>query len=318
VADPARTCGAGDAEPSCPTCCWSPEQLARAGAEGSLPCAGAGLEDGDGAASTLTVAHRAASLAVREALALAGMLRLRPSIGCEHRDDLTRLRLDSYRVPFDPACPAHHELGCERRADLDRAPAELRLDELASRCGLEPDDELLLAATGVVELALCTRCSAPAHPYRRVGSPSLACGACGGALAPARVTRRLRWSDAAAHVGSESAAVLFVDGDVFAVRGRAGVRSFRFPPAPLAWQPGRSAWVEARDRELFVRLPEVYDLERIRRGRLALIGLGHLGSAVLAQIAPLPLAVVILVDRDHFAPHNAQSFGIPVGEETRA
>jgi hypothetical protein len=245
------------------------------------------------------------------------MLRLRPSIGREHRDDLTRLRLDSYRVPFDPACPAHHELGCERRADLDRAPAGLRLDELASRCGLEPDDELLLAATGVVELALCARCSAPAHPYRRVGSPPLACSACGGALAPARVTRRLRWSDVAARVGSESAAALFVDGDVFAVRGRAGVRSFRFPPSPLAWQPGGSTWVEGRDRELFVRLPEAYDLERIRGGRLALIGLGHLGSAVLAQLAPLPLAGVILVDRDHLAPHNRQAFGISVGEELR-
>ena len=95
------------------------------------------------------------------------------------------------------------------------------------------------------------------------------------------------------------------------------MRAYRFPPAPLAWQPGRSAWVAARDRELFVRLPEVYDLERIRRGRLALIGLGHLGSAALAQLAPLPLAGVILVDRDHFAPHNRQAYGIPVGEEVR-
>jgi len=101
------------------------------------------------------------------------------------------------------------------------------------------------------------------------------------------------------------------------VRGRGGARAYRFPPTPLPWQPGRAEWNEATDRELFVRLPELYDLERIRRGRLAIIGVGHVGAAVLAQIAPLPLAGLVLVDRDDFAPHNAQSFGITV-EEARA
>jgi molybdopterin/thiamine biosynthesis adenylyltransferase len=318
VADPAGTCGDPDAEASCPACCWSPGQIARAGGEGSLPCAGAGLDDGDGAASTLTVGHRAASLAVREALALAGMLRLRPSIGREHRDDLVRLRLDSYRVPRNPDCAAHHELGCERVTALERPPGALRLHELARLCRFEPDDELLLAATQVVELALCAGCSARAHPYRRAGSAPPSCHACGGALAPARVTRRLRWRDAAVRVGSESAAVLFAEGDAFAVRGRGGARAYRFPPAPLAWQPGGAAWVEARDRALFVRLPAHYDLDRIRRGRLAIVGTGHAGSAVLAQLAPLPLAGLVLVDRDDFAPHNAQSFACAACEEARA
>lgn len=315
VADPARARRDLDAEPSCPSCCWSAEQIARAGGEGSLPCAGFAL--GDGAASTLTAAHRAATLAVREALALAGMLRLRPSIGCEHRDDLAALRLESYRVPFNPECAAHHELGCERVTHLERQPDALRLDELAQLCRLEPDDELLLAGTEVVELALCVRCGARAHPYRRVGSAAIPCRACGAELAPARVTRRVRWSDAAPQLGSASAASLFVAGDAFAVRGRGGARAYRFPPAPLPWEPGRSAWNEDTDRALFVRLPELYDLERIRRGRLAIIGVGNIGAAVLAQIAPLPLAGVVLVDRDDFAPHNAMSFGIAV-EEDRA
>jgi hypothetical protein len=239
------------------------------------------------------------------------MLRLRPSIGREHRDDLVRLRLDSYRVPFNPECAAHHELGCAT-VDLGREPDALRLDELARLCRLEPDDELLLAATELVELALCPRCLTQEHPYRRVGSPTMRCRACGADLAPARLTRRIRWSDAARHVRSASAASLFLEGDAFAVRGRGGARAYRFPPAALPWQPGRAAWDEARDRALFVRLPALYDLERIRCGRLALVGLGHVGSAVLAQIAPLPLAGVVLVDRDGFAPHNAQSFGIAV------
>ena len=317
VADPARARRDLDAEPSCPSCCWSPEQIARAGGEGSLPCAGVALDDGDGAASTLTAAHRAATLAVREALALAGILRLRPSIGFEHRDDLATLRLESYRVPFNPECAAQHELGCERVTHLERQPDALRLGELAQLCRLEPDDELLLAATEVVELALCGRCFERAHPYRRVGSPAIPCRACGAELAPARVTRRIRWSDAAPHVGSASAASLFLAGDAFAVRGRGGARAYRFPPTLLPWQSGRAAWNDATDRELFVRLPELYDLERIRRGRLAIVGVGHVGAAVLAQIAPLPLAGLVLVDRDDFAPHNAQSFGITV-EEARA
>ena len=91
-------------------------------------------------------------------------------------------------------------------------------------------------------------------------------------------------------------------------------RAVRFPPAPLAWQPGSAAWSEARDRALFARLPAHYDLDRIRRGRLAILGVGHAGSAVLAQLAPLPLAGLVLVDRDHFAPHNAQSFALPAQE----
>ncbi len=310
VADPTRTRRELDAEPSCPICCWSAEQIALAGGEGSLPCAGLALEDGAGAASTLTAAHRVATLAVREALALAGMLRLRPSIGREHRDDLATLRLESYRVPFDPECAAHHELGCEPVVDLERQPEALRLDELARLCRLAPDDELLLAGTEIVELALCVRCRAPAHPYRRVGSPAIPCCACGAALAPARVTRRVRWSDAAPQPGSASAASLFVAGDAFAVRGRGGSRAYRFPPTPLSWEPGRAAWNEDADRALFVRLPELYDLERIRRGRLAVIGVGHVGAAVLAQLAPLPLAGIVLVDRDVYAEHNSQSFAL--------
>jgi molybdopterin/thiamine biosynthesis adenylyltransferase len=318
VADPAGTRGDPEAERSCPACCWSPAQLARAGGEGSLACAGAGPDDADGAASTLTVAHRAASLAVREALALAGILRMRPSIGLEHRDDLARLRLDSYRVPRNPDCSAHHDLACGSVAELGGPPDELGLAELARRCRLEPDDELLLAATEVVELALCAGCSAPTRPYRRAGGAAPPCAACGGAPVPARAARRLRWRDVASRAGAASAAALFAEGDAFAVRGRGGTRAYRFPPAPLAWQPGRAARVEDRDRALFARLPAHYDLERIRRARLAIVGNGHAGSAVLAQLAPLPLAGLILVDRDDFAPHNAQSFAIATGEEARA
>jgi tRNA A37 threonylcarbamoyladenosine dehydratase len=94
------------------------------------------------------------------------------------------------------------------------------------------------------------------------------------------------------------------------VRGRGGARAYRFQPTPLPWEPGPAAWNEDTDRALFVRLPELYDLERIRRGRLAVVAVGHVGAAVLAQLAPLPLAGIVLVDRDEYSARNAQSFAL--------
>jgi hypothetical protein len=105
-------------------------------------------------------------------------------------------------------------------------------------------------------------------------------------------------------LGETLASEWFGAGDHFAVVGARGTRNFAFPARPLAWQAGEP-WDERVDPAHFVRLPRCYDLDQIRRTRLAIVGLGHVGSAVLHQIAALPWAGLLLLDRDHFEPHNA-------------
>ena len=46
------------------------------------------------------------------------------------------------------------------------------------------------------------------------------------------------------------------------------------------------------------------DLARARSARLGIIGLGNIGAAVLAQLAPLPWRSVLLIDRDVLEGHN--------------
>jgi len=45
---------------------------------------------------------------------------------------------------------------------------------------------------------------------------------------------------------------------------------------------------------------------------VAFLGLGHVGSAALQQLAPLPFAGFLLVDRDRIEEHNLPSSSLPV------
>jgi hypothetical protein len=314
VADPARAQrGDPGAEPSCPICGWSRETLLRSGEDLGFPCASV-PDTGEGAASTLTLGQRAAGLAVREVLALAGVVPLPPSVGRELREDLRSLRLESFRVPFEPGCAADHALASGDPLQLDLEPAGLRLADLARACRFEPEDTIVLAASELVHVAACgPPCWEVARPLRRIGSPRLPCSRCGAPQSTLRRTRRVRWAEAAACVGHASAARWFEPGDAFAVEGRDGARLYRFPAPPLAWEPGEP-WREAAARPRFRRLPADYDLDAIRGRRVALVGLGHVGSAVLQQLAPLPFAGFLLVDRDRIEEHNLPSISLPVEE----
>jgi tRNA A37 threonylcarbamoyladenosine dehydratase len=93
------------------------------------------------------------------------------------------------------------------------------------------------------------------------------------------------------------------------VVGAEGVRVYAFPAAPLAWEAGL-AWDPARDAARFARLPADWDLARLRTARLGFLGAGHVGAAALAQLAPLPWAGFVFVDRDRLALHNRPSLAI--------
>jgi hypothetical protein len=314
VCDPTRTPGDPVAEPSCPVCAWSRATLLRSGEDLGLPCASA-LDTGEGASSTLTLGQRAAGLAVREALALAGVVPLEPSVGRELREDLRALRLESFRVPLAPDCAADHALASGERVQLDLEPGELCLGDLGWACGVGPDDTIVLSGSELVHTAACRRCREIARPLRRAGRPLPPCARCGAPLGPLRRARRISWAEAAARTPRASAAEWFDRGDAFAVQGRPGVRVYRFPPPPLPWERG-GPWRGAEARPRFRRLPADYDLDAIRRTRVALLGLGHVGSAVLQHLAPLPFAGFLLVDRDRIEEHNLPSFSLPA-EATR-
>lgn len=317
VAHVARGSGSdGNSETACPICPWSIEQLARTGEDLGLACAGIQLDSDAGASSTLTLGHRAATLAVRETLALCGALpRVQPSVGREIRDDLYGLRLESFRVRLEPGCAADHSLAAPAEP-LGLEPDEIRLGELTSACSIHPEDTIVLAASELVETAMCVHCFATARPLRRVGSPRPPCTGCGGPMAPVRRARRVRWGDAAASMRHASASEWFAPGgDAFAVEGRDGARAYRFPAPRVAWQAG-APWSEEAARRRYERLPSDYDLDAIRRKRIAILGLGHVGAAVLQQLAPLPFAGFLLLDRDSFQERNRPSFAIPVEERT--
>lgn len=314
VCDPARVSGAApDAEPSCIACPWGATQLARSGEDLSLACAGVQMGSGDGAPSTLPMGQRAASLAVHELLALLGVVRgLAPHPGFEIRDDLGRMRLERFRVRPSDACAADHAL-CAPSELIGLEPEELLLGELARACDVRPEDAIVLATTELVHTAACLRCWSTSFPFRRLGGPRLPCGGCGAPMVPVRRTRRVRWGEAAASVRHASASEWLSPGDKFAVISRGGVRTYRFPAKPLDWRAG-APWHEATARPRYERLPGAFDLDAIRTKRIALLGAGNLGSAALQQLAPLPFAGFLVVDRDVFEERNRASFALPVEE----
>jgi molybdopterin/thiamine biosynthesis adenylyltransferase len=320
VCDPAGA-AAGDpqAPRSCLVCCWSPGSLARAGEDVGVPCAG--FSENEPYASSLTMGQRAATLGARETLALAGAIDLAPSVGFEIRDDMANMRVERFAVPADEEnCAGHHALACPDLEHLDLEPSQLRLGALARACGIDPADHIVLASREVAELATCVACFLPAYPYRRTERRLACCRHCGGEMVPVRRTRRLRWGAAAEQVSGLPASEWFDPGDRFAVIAERGTRAFAFAASPLEWQSGKP-WNAEQDALRFERLPGAYDLERIRRKRLAILGLGHVGAAVLHQIAPLPWAGLVLVDRDRFESRNAPAYPLlttPEAKETRA
>jgi hypothetical protein len=136
------------------------------------------------------------------------------------------------------------------------------------------------------------------------------CHACGAPIAAVRRTRRVPWGEAAAAVCGLGASAWFRPGDLFALVDDGGTRTFAFAPPPLAWEAGEP-WDAAAGAIRFARLPRSYDLERIREVRLALVGLGHLGAAILQALAPLPWAGLLFLDRDHIEPENVQAYALP-------
>jgi molybdopterin/thiamine biosynthesis adenylyltransferase len=290
----------------CLLCGWGAERLAEAGEDVGLPCAGA--EPAGAWPSTLTLGHAAAGVAVLEALALAGLGSEAPRPGTEVRLDLRRGRLERFTVARDAGCVAEHALASGVRTVLSASLVGGSVGALLAAAGAAPDDVVLLGRTELVVRAACPRAH-DAAPHVPAGAPLPACAACGGALAPLRRARRFRAGDLPAEILAARAANLVRPGDAFAIEPADGgaAHAFVLPGAAAPWEPGASL---PDGPARFARLPAELDLARIRRTRIALLGLGHVGAAALAQLAPLPWAGILLVDRDRVKRHNLASHAL--------
>jgi hypothetical protein len=250
--------------------------------------------------------QRAASAASREALALLGAVDVAPHVGSELRDDLRCLRVEAFALRERADCPADHALASPRRTALRVAPSDVALADLARAVAIAPDDDVVLAARELAVAVACPACGDVQDAARRADRPLGACARCRGPLAALRRARRLRWADAGPLAAGLAAGAWFDPGDVLAIEGPRGARSVAFPALGPAWEPA-AAWDERSARARYARLPACYDLARIRRARVAVLGLGHVGAAALQQLAPLPWAGLLLVDRDAIALHNLQA-----------
>jgi len=285
---------------------WGTLTLARAGEDVGVPCAAA--ETGEGFPSTLAMGHAAAALAAHQLLALTGAITDRPRVGEELRLDLRHGRYDAFRLPVAAACAADHALAAGRVERLDPRHLEASLGELMTACGAEADTVVVLATRALVTLAACVACGESTRPY--VLPDALEpCAACGAPLSALRRIRRLRWGEAASRVAPLAARAWVRPGDAFALvpaTDAARAVLFVFPPPPLAWEPG-APWDEAAARERFARLPRSFDLARIRACRIGVLGAGHLGAALIEQVAPLPWKGILIIDRDVVEPCNLVS-----------
>jgi hypothetical protein len=300
----------------CLACGWSGERLARSGEDVGLPCAG--LEATPIYGSTLLMAQATAALAVHQALAMVGVTGEPAWIGHELRVDLHAGRLERFRRSLDPACAADHALAAPDAAPLPIAPEAISLGALMAICDASVDTVVVLAGSELVSSALCPACSTRVRPFLLPAHALGPCRACGAPVAPVRRTRRVRWGDAAATACGLAASAWFRPGEVFALVDDGRTRTFAFAPAaPLAWEAGQN-WDAAAGAVRFARLPRCYDLDHIREKRLALVGLGHLGAAILQALAPLPWAGLLLCDRDVFEPLNAQSYPLSGATEVTA
>jgi len=300
---------------ACQVDTWSGTQLARAGEDVGMPCVAA--ETGAGAPSTLAMGHAAAALAAHELLALTGAIADGPRIGEELRLDLRRGRYDAFRLPLAAACAADHVLAAGRVERLDPSCLQASLGALMSTCGAGADTSVVLATRAVVALAVCEACGESTGPYL-LASALETCPACGMRLASLRRVRRLRWGEAAPTVARRAASAWFRAGDAFALvpaTEPARATLFAFPPPPLQWEPG-APWDGAAER--FARLPKSFDLRRIRTLRIGVLGAGHLGAALIEQLAPLPWKGMLIVDRDVVEARNVASHSLAARQEEAA
>ena len=175
--------------------------------------------------------------------------------------------------------------------------------------GVGSSARIVPAGADIVTSALCRPCGTTSRPMRPA-STMLPCAACGSTLVPLRRSRDVPWGEAAAALDGLPASVWFQPGDAFAVCDPDGeARQVAFPPVAIPWERGRPFDV-ATDAERFVRAPAGLDLERVRRTRLAVLGLGHLGAAVVEALAPLPWAGLLLLDRDRLEIANVQAHAL--------
>jgi len=284
---------------------WTDEHLARAGEDVGVPCAG--LDNGPPYGSTLSMAQAGAALAIHQVLALTGVTDEPAWVGHELRLDLHAGRLDRFIRPPVEGCAADHVLGAAAPVLLGSTPADTSLGALMDACGAGPDAVVVFATAAVVTTALCPACSRHLRPCRPL--PLDPCRGCGAPPAPLRRSRRVRWGDVAPVVATAAADTWFRAGDRFAILDGATARTFSFAPPAVAWEAGRPL-EEAEVAARFTRLPRRYDLTRIRRTRLGLVGLGHLGAAILEGLAPLPWAGLLLADRDQIAVHNLAAYAL--------
>jgi len=294
------------ADAPCQVDAWSTAQLARAGEDVGIPCAAA--DTGEVFPSTLAMGHAAAAVGAQQLLALTGVIRERPRVGQEIRLDLLRGTYEAFRLPLAAACAADHVLAAGRVERLDPSYLRASLGALMTACGAEADTSVVLATRAVVALAACEACHESTAPYLLPDALE-PCAACGGRLAAVRRVRRLRWAEAAPAVAPRAATTWLRPGDAFALVPPAGAGRATlcaFPTAEPRWQPG-APWDEAAARERFARLPRSFDLARIRACRIGVLGAGHLGAALIEQIAPLPWKGILIVDRDVIEPCNLPS-----------
>ncbi len=290
---------------------WSPEHLARAGEDIGMPCAG--IDTGEGFPSTLVMGQAAAALAAHQALALAGITGDPACAGQELRLDLRAGRLERFHLRPNPRCAADHVLGSAPTVWRAGDPRDVRLGDLMNECAVTPEMAIVLGAGELVTTAVCRDCLDTSPAYRAPAHPLPPCPRCGGQRAGIRRARRVRWGDAAALAAAEPASAWFRAGEVFADEAGTRVRVCGFGPPAVPWEPA-SPWNDSAARVRFARLPTQWDLGRVRETRIGIIGLGHLGAAVLQQLAPLPWKGILAADRDVLTEPNRQAY--PLAEDS--
>ncbi len=292
------------ASAACLCCNWPRPHLARAGVDVGMPC-DAVVESGDGFPSTLVMGQAAAALGAHQALALAGVVPEKARVGEEIRLDLTAMRLSRFDLPTNHDCAADHALAGGRTA-LVVSPADVTLGALLASCGIRGESTVVVSAE-IVTRAFCQGCRHVGSPYARLSEPAC-CDQCGAPSAPLRRTTALAWDAVPPALHAEPASRWLKRGDVFAIVDADETRVYALAAPPLPADLGLP-W-DATAAERFVRLPRTLDLERVRSTRLAIIGLGNVGAAALAQLAPLPWKGVVLADRDQLAQHNLQAHAL--------